>query len=56
MKEKIEKVIDLLEEIKQERWEAFIDCNGEEIENDDGITCEDVEDIETVIAILENLL
>lgn len=56
MKDKIEKVLELLAEIRQERLEAFIDCNMEEFENGEELECEEVENIDYCINLLEELL
>lgn len=56
MREKIEKVLELLAEIREERLEAFIECNLEEFENGEEIECEEVENIDMCINMLEELL
>jgi hypothetical protein len=56
MREKIEKVLELLAEIRQERLEAFLDCNAEELEDDEELECEEVENIDMCINMLEELL
>lgn len=56
MKDKIEKVLELLAEIRKERLEAFVECNLEEFENGEEIECEEVENIDYCISLLEELL
>lgn len=56
MREKIEKVLELLAEIREERLEAFLDCNADELENGEELECEEVENIDYCISLLEELL
>lgn len=54
MRTKIEKVLKLLAEIREERIEAFMDCN--ECSYEEAGQCEEVENIDIAINYLEELL
>lgn len=54
MNEKIEKALELLREVLDERIEAFMDCN--ECSYEEACECEDADTLNIVINYLEELL